>query len=118
MKIISRLVCFSFSCFLGIMITALPFSSWETKHQCPRFGGVDFSKNYFTPEQGTQIWGRRVRFAHDSPFPNNSGRVAGLDMIIPNKYFVIIDWDITPDGGEPGLRWYSRDYYESNLVEE
>lgn len=95
----------------------MPVHSWF-HHECPRFGGINPSERFFTLAEGKEKLGRRVQYAQPTSFPQNSGRVISLDLIIADKFFVDIYWDATPHEGTSGLRWYSRDDYEKYIIED
>ena|ERR1041384_8187853 len=121
MSVLLRLAAFTLACAIGVGLTTLSTAhSWfqHQYHQCPRFAGINPTERFFTLAEGKEKLGRRVHYAHPAPYPQNSGRVVSLDMIISDKFYVIIYWDVTPHEGTSGLRWYSRDDYERNLIEE
>ncbi len=62
--------------------------------------------------------GRRVYSRHSDAFPQNSGRAVSLDLVETNKFFVIVYWDLSPEGDSYALRYYSQDAYESELIEK
>ncbi len=109
---------FAITCAIGIAVTSLPSTESWFHHECQRWGDIDPSRRFYTLAEGQEIMGRRVRSADPSSFPNNVGRAVSLDMVEKDKFFVVIYWDVTPENGKYGLRYYDRDYYESNLIEE
>jgi hypothetical protein len=118
MSVFLRLASFALACMVGVGVTFLSSARWRFQHECPRFEGINPSERFFTLAEGKERLGRRVRYAHPTPYPQNSGRVISLDMIVSDKFFIVIYWDATPHEGTSGLRWYSRDDYERNIVEE
>ncbi len=109
---------FTITCAIGTAVTSLPtIESWF-HHECPRWGNIDPSRKFYTFAEGKELMGRRVRSADPSSFPNNVGRVVSVDMIEKDKFYVVIYWEVAPDDGRYGLRYYDRDYYENNLIEE
>jgi len=113
MKSYSRLFVFLLALSLGLIAASGP-----NEHTCPRFGGIDPNERFFTLAEGKQLLGARVRYSPLSAFPDNKGRIAALDLIETDRFFIIVDWEITPDNGGPGLRWYSKDGYDRLLVPE
>jgi len=111
---------FTITCAIGTAVTSLPVTESWFPHHCPRWGDIDPSRRFYTLAEGREITKRRVRVrsAEPSSFPNNIGRVVSLDMIEPDKFFVVVYWEVSPDDGEYSLRYYDRDYYENNLIEE
>jgi hypothetical protein len=118
MSVLYRLVSFTIGFTLAVSATFLLPAHTHFNHECPRFEGIDPSERFYTLEEGKRLLGRHVRYARASQYSQNAGRVASLDMIVSDKFFVVVDWDIAPDDGKPGLRWYSRDVYERDLIEE
>lgn len=118
MSVLYRLLSFTIGFIIAVGLTFLLPAHTHFYHECPRFEGINPSERFYTLEEGKRLLGRRVRYARASQHPQNAGRVASLDMIISDKFFVVVYWDITPDDGNPGLRWYSRDAYERDLIEE
>lgn len=118
MPVLYRLVSFTIGFTLAVGSAFLLPVQTHFHHECPRFEGIDPSERFYTLEEGKRLLGRRVRYARASQYPKNAGRVASLDMIISDKFFVVVYWDVAPDDGKPGLRWYSRDAYEQYLIEE
>lgn len=118
MSVIYRLASFIIGFTLALGAVFLVPERTHIYHQCPRYEGIDPKERFYTFEEGKRLLGRRVRYAHPSQYPDNRGRVATLDMIISDKFFVVVDWDAAPEDGKPALRWYSRDTYERNLVEQ
>ena len=118
MSVLYRLVSFTIGFIIAVGATFLLPARTHFYHECPRFEGINPSERFYTLEEGKRLLGHHVRYARACQHPQNTGRVASLDMIISDKFFVVVDWDIAPDDGKPGLRWYSRDSYERDLIEE
>ena len=118
MSVLLRLASFTLACVIGVGMTFLSSARSWFQHECPRFEGINPSERFFTLAEGKERLGRRVRYAHPTAYPQNSGRVVSLDMIVSDKFFIVIYWDATPHEGASGLRWYSRDNYERNIIED
>lgn len=106
---------FAAAMFSGTTLVSV-LSGNRVPHQCPRWGGIDPSRRFFTLNEGLQLRGQPVKYAKPARFENNSGRIAGIDLVVSGKFFIIVDWDVAPETGEPDLRWYDKDYYEEYLV--
>jgi hypothetical protein len=117
MTIFNRAATFLVCVALGVGSTFLLPARTSSQLQCPRFY-VRPGENFFTLDEGRKLLGRRVHWARPSNFPNNTGRVASLDMVESDKFYVVVDWDVSPDKGEHRLAWFNRDDYETILVEE
>lgn len=118
MSVAYRLASFIIGFTLALGAVFLAPARTHVYHECPRFGGIDPSERFYTFEEGKRLLNRRVRYAHPSRHPENRGRVATLDMIVSDKFFVVVDWEAAPEDGKPALRWYSRDTFKRDLVEE
>jgi hypothetical protein len=118
MSVFLRLASFTLACVVGVGATFLLSARSWFDHECPRFEGINPSERFFTLAEGKEKLGRRVHYAQPTAYPQNSGHVVSLDMVVSDKFFIVIYWDATPHEGTSGLRWYSRDDYERNIVEE
>ncbi len=117
MSIPTRVVTF-FLCFaLGVGINFLPSIRLSSPHECARFY-VRPGERFFTLDEGKKLLGRRVHWVKPSPYPNNTGRVVLIDMVVSDKFYVVVDWDISPDKGEHRLAWFNRDEYEKMIAED
>ncbi len=114
-QILTKSPIFLLTLSLGIFAVGLLSSDDSAPHQCPRFD-IDNSRQFFTLEEGLEIKGQKIKYAKPAAFPDNAGRIAGLDFIEQDKFFIIVDWDATPEDGSQGLRWYDKDFYYEYLV--
>ena len=116
MSVFARVAAFVVSFALGVGTAFLP-STPSYHHECPRFYARPHER-FFTFEEGKKMLGRRVHWAKPSPYPNNTGRVVHLDMVVGEKFYVVIDWDVSPDKGEHRLAWFNREDYENFIIGE
>ncbi len=103
---------------LGILASGFLSFGKSVPHQCPRYAVSDPNTRFFTLEEGKSLIGKRVRWANESQFPNTSGRIAGLDLVVTDKFYVIVYWYNAPHTGGEGLRRYSKDDFERLVIDE
>lgn len=87
----------------------------------PRFANyaaTDSKTKYFTLEEGKKLLGRKVYAKGETKFPYNHGRIAALDLVVTDKFLIIIDWEISPINGKPSLVWMNKDYFAASLTVE
>ena len=118
MRLTLKFIVFLLTFTVGFSSFQLVSPTASKNHQCPRYAGIDPAERYFTLEEGKRMIGKKVKFIRQANFPENNGRIAGLDLIDNDKFFAIVDWNITPDTGIEGLRWYSKDYIDADFVVE
>ena len=62
--------------------------------------------------------GNPVRHAQPAQDNPSKGRVAGLSTASNGESFVAIQWEVAPDNGAPGVRWYNRETYQKYIIDE
>jgi hypothetical protein len=100
-----RVAIFTLAFALGVAAT-YPLRSWMRP---------DFAKStlHFVYQPTHIHIGQRVHHVDPERHNHSRGRVAHVDGL-----FVAVRWEIAPDNGPKGLRWYATDAYEKLIVAE
>ena len=104
-----QIVTFAITLALGIALT-FPFSLINDLRPDKSFLRQRFNAITYV--------GNRVRHAQPAQANPSKGRVAELSTASNGESFVAIQWEVAPDNGAPGLRWYNQSAYQNHIIEE
>jgi hypothetical protein len=104
-----QIVTFAITLALGIAL-AFPFSFFRELRP-----DKSLMRHRF---QAITYVGNRVRHAQPVQHNPSRGRVVELSTASNGESFVAIKWEVAPDNGTPGLRWYNQRTYQDYIIEE